>query len=210
MNIGQEIITNILNEKASIDWNNYLTPEEVKKFLSKDDKIESAKEIIYSKEFEPRYNDFHNDLQKKYNNSWTKQELIQDLVDFYNFGNLLTENFVLKGIEDDKSFDIAYNSNRDKLEKFKEEMLIGHPNIYMWIEDNKNINESNNKLWQNQISNKSEEELKKYLDKLYKRLANYNDKNKEIKSNEFYNLLDKINYIEDIIGNKPKLGRELR
>ena len=46
MNIAQNIINNI-NEKASIDWNNYLTPEEVDKFLSKDDKVESAEEIIY-------------------------------------------------------------------------------------------------------------------------------------------------------------------
>ena len=124
--------------------------------------------------------------------------------------NILTENFVLKGIENEKSFNIAYNSNRDKLEKFKEEMLIGHPNIYMWIEENKVINESVNKLWYNQISKKSEEELKIYLEKLYKRLSNYNDKNKEIKSSEFYDLLDKINYIENIVGKRPKLGRELR
>ena len=37
MNLAQNIITNILTEKASIDWNNFLTPEEVEKFLSKDD-----------------------------------------------------------------------------------------------------------------------------------------------------------------------------
>ena len=47
MNLAQNIITNILTEKASIDWNNFLTPEEVEKFLSKDDKVESAEEIIY-------------------------------------------------------------------------------------------------------------------------------------------------------------------
>lgn len=91
MNIRQQIIENILTEKASIDWNNYLTPEEVEKFLSKDDKVESAENIIYSKEFRPRYKDLHNDLQKKYNNSWNKRELVQDLVQFYEFGNLLTE-----------------------------------------------------------------------------------------------------------------------
>lgn len=77
-----------LVEKASIDWNNYLTKDEVKQFLSKDDKIESAENIIYSKEFKPRYNDLHNDLQKKYNNSWTKRELVHDLAEFYENGHL--------------------------------------------------------------------------------------------------------------------------
>lgn len=93
-----QIIESLLNkqlklvEKASIDWNNYLTKEEVKEFLSKDDKIESAENIIYSKEFRKRYQDLHNDLQKKYNNSWTKQELVKDLEKFYNNGHLITDN----------------------------------------------------------------------------------------------------------------------
>lgn len=81
-----------LEEKASIDWNNYLTTEEVKKFLSKDDKVESAKDIIYSKEFEPRYKDLHNPLQAKFKNSWTRKELVKDLNNFYNFGHLITES----------------------------------------------------------------------------------------------------------------------
>ena len=84
-----------LNEKASIDWNNYLTPEEVKQFLSKDDKVESAENIIYSNDFKPRYKDLHNDLQKKYNNSYTKNELVKSLVDFYEGGHLLTEGIHL-------------------------------------------------------------------------------------------------------------------
>ena len=81
-----------LNEKAFIDWNNYLTPEEVKQFLSKDDKVESAENIIYSDEFKKRYQDLHNDLQKKYNNSWTKKELVHDLEQFYSNGHLLVES----------------------------------------------------------------------------------------------------------------------
>lgn len=81
-----------LIEKASIDWNNYLSKDEVKQFLSKDDKVESAENIIYSKEFRKRYQDLHNDLQKKYNNSWTKQELVKDLEKFYNNGHLITDN----------------------------------------------------------------------------------------------------------------------
>lgn len=243
---------NKLEEKASIDWNNYLTKEEVKAFLSKDDKEESAENIIYSKEFRKRYQDLHNDLQKKYNNSWTKQELVKDLENFYtnghlitegmhlvayvrspykpgvqaiedsdyasktdfakdlraneftvlsvndnrdlyvvdnsDFGNLaqlkkkmkfykmmwddakkenpestlfkddyerlkkiydeamrqpLNENYVLKGIQDGKSFDISYNEDEKKLQKFKDELQASHQNVDMYIvkEDTK-LNES--------------------------------------------------------------------
>lgn len=240
---------NKLEEKASIDWNNYLTKEEVKAFLSKDDKEESAENIIYSKEFRKRYQDLHNDLQKKYNNSWTKQELVKDLENFYtnghlitegmhlvayvrspykpgvqaiedsdyasktdfakdlraneftvlgvndnrdlyvvdnsDFGNLaqlkkkmkfykmmwddakkenpestlfkddyerlkkiydeamrqpLNENYVLKGIQDGKSFDISYNDNKEKLQKFMDELQPKHRNIDMFIvEESKKI-----------------------------------------------------------------------
>ena len=153
MNIGQHIITNILTEKASIDWNNYLTPEEVNKFLSKDDKVESAEEIVYDTKgnFYQKYFDSFKD------EGWTKRELTQDLANFYHKGHL---------------------------------------------------NESIDKLWISQMSKKSDEELSNYLDKLYKKLAEYNDK--EIKSTGFYQLLDKINYLEDILGIKPKLGRVLK
>lgn len=240
---------NKLEEKASIDWNNYLTKEEVKAFLSKDDKEESAENIIYSKEFRKRYQDLHNDLQKKYSNSWTKQELVKDLENFYtnghlitegmhlvayvrspykpgvqaiedsdyasktdfakdlraneftvlgvndnrdlyvvdnsDFGNLaqlkkkmkfykmmwddakkenpestlfkddyerlkkiydeamrqpLNENYVLKGIQDGKSFDISYNDDKEKLQKFKDELQPKHRNIDMFIvEESKKI-----------------------------------------------------------------------
>lgn len=240
---------NKLEEKASIDWNNYLTKEEVKEFLSKDDKAESAENIIYSKEFRKRYQDLHNDLQKKYNNSWTKQELVKDLENFYtnghlitegmhlvayvrspykpgvqaiedsdyasktdfakdlraneftvlgvndnrdlyvvdnsDFGNLaqlkkkmkfykmmwddakkenpestlfkddyerlkkiydeamrqpLNENYVLKGIQDGKSFNISFNDNKEKLQKFMDELQLKHRNIDMFIvEESKKI-----------------------------------------------------------------------
>ena len=245
---------NKLEEKASIDWNNYLTKEEVKAFLSKDDKEESAENIIYSKEFRKRYQDLHNDLQKKYNNSWTKQELVKDLENFYtnghlitegmhlvayvrspykpgvqaiedsdyasktdfakdlraneftvlgvndnrdlyvvdnsDFGNLaqlkkkmkfykmmwddakkenpestlfkddyerlkkiydeamrqpLNENYVLKGIQDGKSFNISFNDNKEKLQKFMNELQPKHRNIDMFIvEESKKIEDYNN------------------------------------------------------------------
>lgn len=86
-----ESFLQILNEKAGIDWNNYLTKDEVKQFLSKDDKIESAENIIYSKDFKKRYQDLHNSLQAKYNNSRTKKELVDDLFNFYVNGHLITE-----------------------------------------------------------------------------------------------------------------------
>lgn len=97
-----------LEEKASIDWNNYLTKDEVKKFLSKDDKVESAENIIYSKEFEPRYKDLHNPLQAKYKNSWTRKELVQDLNEFYNFGHLITEseNKLMKRIPENQKYKV--------------------------------------------------------------------------------------------------------
>ena len=259
---------NKLEEKASIDWNNYLTKEEVKAFLSKDDKEESAENIIYSKEFRKRYQDLHNDLQKKYNNSWTKQELIKDLENFYtnghlitegmhlvayvrspykpgvqaiedsdyasktdfakdlraneftvlgvndnrdlyvvdnsDFGNLaqlkkkmkfykmmwddakkenpestlfkddyerlkkiydeamrqpLNENYVLKGIQDGKSFDISYNDDKEKLQKFKDELQPKHRNIDMFIvEESKKIEDYNNRF--NVDGEKLQENLK--------------------------------------------------
>lgn len=161
MNISQAIITSInesaLLEKASIDWNNYLTPEEVDKFLSKDDKVESAENIIYSKEFKPRYKDLHNDLQKKYKNSWTKRELVKDLADFYYNGHLITESV--------------------------------------------------DRLWKSQIDKKDKYQLETYIDKLYKQLRDYEET--DIKSSKYYDLLNKIEYIESKLGNKPKIGREL-
>lgn len=124
---------NKLEEKASIDWNNYLTKEEVKEFLSKDDKVESAENIIYSKEFRKRYQDLHNDLQKKYNNSWTKQELVKDLENFYTNGHLITEGIhLIAYVKDKKSGEYStiedrdYNSKKD----FEKELKAnGYSNI---------------------------------------------------------------------------------
>lgn len=84
MNLAQNIITNILTEKASIDWNNFLTPEEVEKFLSKDDKVESAEEIIYNSKGD-FYNKHFKDLKDE---GWHKRDLVQDLVSFYENNHL--------------------------------------------------------------------------------------------------------------------------
>ena len=143
-----------LLEKASIDWNNYLTKSEVNKFLSKDDKVESAEEIIYNTKGN-FYNKYFNDFK---NQGWTKDELTQDLANFYYNGNL--------------------------------------------TEDAKD-------LWKSQINQKSEKELQEYLSRLYKQLKQYNQKDSELKSRKFDELLNKINYIEDKIGVKTKIGRIL-
>lgn len=143
-----------LLEKASIDWNNYLTKSEVNKFLSKDDKVESAEEIIYNTKGN-FYNKYFNDFK---NQGWTKDELTQDLANFYYNGNL--------------------------------------------TEDAKD-------LWKSQINQKSEKELQEYLSRLYKQLKQYNQKDLELKSKKFDELLNKINYIEDKIGVKTKIGRIL-
>lgn len=78
MKIGQQILEQILIEKASIDWNNYLTPDEINQLFSKDDKVESAEEIIYNTKGD-FYNTYFQDFKKE---GWTKRELTQNLADF--------------------------------------------------------------------------------------------------------------------------------
>ena len=51
--------------------------------------------------------------------------------------------------------------------------------------------------------------MQEYLSRLYKQLKQYNQKNSELKSRKFDELLNKINYIEDKIGVKTKIGRIL-
>ena len=76
-----------LIEKASIDWNNYLTPEEVQKLKSKNDvdKADIAGDIIDSKEFKDKLENF-----KK--SGWTYEELVDNLLSFCWNGNLTESN----------------------------------------------------------------------------------------------------------------------
>lgn len=76
-----------LIEKASIDWNNYLTPKEVQKLKSKNDidKADVAGDIIDSKEFKNKLENF-----KK--SGWTYEELVDDLLSFCWNGNLTESN----------------------------------------------------------------------------------------------------------------------
>ena len=136
-----------LVEKASIDWNNYLSKDEVKQFLSKDDKTESAENIIYSKEFRKRYQDLHNDLQKKYNNSWNKSELVQDLVKFYNNGHLNTDNLkeeFINNINDESFPDELYHFTSDSaiIQILKSNMLRGVADFQVSFTSDKNYNQN--------------------------------------------------------------------
>lgn len=148
-----QMIESLLNrhlklvEKASIDWNNYLSKDEVKQFLSKDDKTESAENIIYSKEFRKRYQDLHNDLQKKYNNSWNKSELVQDLVNFYNNGHLNTDNLkeeFVNNINDESFPDELYHFTSDSaiIQILKSNMLRGVADFQVSFTSDKNYNQN--------------------------------------------------------------------
>ena len=148
-----QMIESLLNkhlklvEKASIDWNNYLSKDEVKQFLSKDDKTESAENIIYSKEFRKRYQDLHNDLQKKYNNSWNKSELVQDLVNFYNNGHLNTDNLkeeFINNINDESFPDELYHFTSDSaiIQILKSNMLRGVADFQVSFTSDKNYNQN--------------------------------------------------------------------
>lgn len=146
-----QMIESLLNkhlklvEKASIDWNNYLSKDEVKQFLSKDDKTESAENIIYSKEFRKRYQDLHNDLQKKYNNSWNKSELVQDLVNFYNNGHLNIDNLkeeFINNINDESFPDELYHFTSDSaiIQILKSNMLRGVADFQVSFTSDKDYN----------------------------------------------------------------------
>lgn len=66
----------------------------------------------------------------------------KDMLDKYNklkeiYDNVmkipLTEGYVLKGMQDGKSFDISYNDSEEKLQQFKDEMQPKHKDIDMYI-----------------------------------------------------------------------------
>ena len=46
------------------------------------------------------------------------------------------KSYVLRGLENSKSFDIAYNDSRGSLENFMAKLQPAHPNVHMWIEEN--------------------------------------------------------------------------
>ena len=108
--------------------------------------------------------------------------------------------------------------------ELKDGLTDGYGHIYIWektikeiievleriYNDQRELNEDAFDNWKYQIDLKFQDELEDYLNKLYNKLNNYNKNNLELKSNEFYDLLNKINYIENKLGIKPKIGRELK
>ena len=248
MNLAQNIITNILLEKASIDWNNYLTPEEVNKFLSKDDKVEAAEEVIYNKKGN-WFNTYWKDFKKE---GWVKRDLVQDLANFYYkghlneslhlFGFVKDEDGNSKVIEDydypdKKSFEndlrangfivnrvcdnrdiyimdhsdyLSVNQLKNKIKQIEKDIEegIAISTDKLMLQELKDLlrkantvplNESAFDLWKSQIDSKSKEDLEKYLNKLYVRLSNSSEKSAPT---EFYDLLRKIEYVENKTGTK--------
>lgn len=164
MKIGQQIIEQILIEKASIDWNNYLTPDEINQLFSKDDKVESAEEIIYNTKGD-FYNNYFQDFKKE---GWTKRELTQNLADFCYQGHFHGKQY---------------------LREVSKEL----------------------ENWRQQIDNMSKEQLKNYIQKLYKQYENFDSsKDTSIPPNKYKELLRKIDYLEKKLGYEQyTTGRKL-
>ena len=101
-----------------IDNTNYMRVSQLKNELKKlrDDMK------IYSKD---RYPTIYKDMLDKYNKLKEVYDKVMKIP--------LTEGYVLKGIQDGKSFDISYNDSEEKLQKFKDEMQPKHQDINMYI-----------------------------------------------------------------------------
>lgn len=101
-----------------IDNTNYMRVSQLKNELKKlrDDMK------IYSKD---KYPTIYKDMLDKYNKLKEVYDKVMKIP--------LTEGYVLKGIQDGKSFDISYNDSEEKLQKFKDEMEKGHKDIDMYI-----------------------------------------------------------------------------
>ena len=75
-------------------------------------------------------------LYKSYINDYNNLKDVYDKVMKIS----LTEGYVLKGIQDGKSFNISFNDNKEKLQKFMNELQPKHRNIDMFIvEESKKI-----------------------------------------------------------------------
>lgn len=101
-----------------IDNTNYMRVSQLKNELKKlrDDMK------IYSKD---KYPTIYKDMLDKYNKLKEVYDKVMKIP--------LTEGYVLKGIQDGKSFDISYNDSEEKLQKFKDEMQPKHQDIDMFI-----------------------------------------------------------------------------
>lgn len=92
MSLSKNIITN-LNEKASIDWNNYLTSED---FLAIKCMLQTPSTIIQHYIEDGSFKELQSDIQKKYNNYYSDKELVKSLEDYLHYNEIILN-------EDDKS-----------------------------------------------------------------------------------------------------------
>ena len=101
-----------------IDNTNYMRVSQLKNELRKlrDDMK------IYSKD---KYPTIYKDMLDKYNKLKEVYDKVMKIP--------LTEGYVLKGMQDGRSFDISYNDSEEKLQKFKDEMQPKHQDIDMYI-----------------------------------------------------------------------------
>lgn len=184
-----------LEEKACIDWNNYLTKQEIKNFLNKDDKIESAENIIY----DTKGNFFNKYWDNFKEQGWTKNDLVKDLEQFYTNGHLITEGIhLIAYVKDKKSGEYStiedrdYNSKKD----FERELRAnGYSNIS--ILDNRDMYLIDNTNY-TRVS-----QLKKELDNLKKDIQTYD---KEKYPFLYKDTVDKYTKLKEIYDNVMKIS----
>lgn len=117
-NNGYKVISILDNrDMFLLDNTNYTRVSQIQKELR-----QLKKDIEDSKDKYPA-------LYKSYINDYNNLKDVYDKVMKIS----LTEGYVLKGIQDGKSFDISYNDSEEKLQKFKDEMEKGHKDIDMYI-----------------------------------------------------------------------------
>lgn len=186
---------NKLEEKASIDWNNFLTKKEVKDFLNKDDKIESAENIIYDTKGN-FFNKYWKDLKKS---GWTKQELVKDLENFYTNDHLITEGIhLIAYVKDKKSGEYSTIEDRDyNSKKDFERELRANGYINISILDNRDMYLIDNTDY-TRVS-----QLKKELNNLKKDMKTYD---KEKYPFLYKDTLNKYNKLKEVYDNVMKIS----
>lgn len=117
-NNGYKVISILDNrDMFLLDNTNYTRVSQIQKELR-----QLKKDIEDSKDKYPA-------LYKSYINDYNNLKDVYDKVMKIS----LTEGYVLKGIQDGKSFNISFNDNKEKLQKFKDELQKSHKDIGMYI-----------------------------------------------------------------------------
>ena len=117
-NNGYKVISILDNrDMFLLDNTNYTRVSQIQKELR-----QLKKDIEDSKDKYPA-------LYKSYINDYNNLKDVYDKVMKIS----LTEGYVLKGIQDGKSFNISFNDNKEKLQKFMDELQPKHKNIGMYI-----------------------------------------------------------------------------